>query len=221
LNGTKIIAYSDGKAINCKLLHDTWIGEEKTITDEALRWNGAWTVNWIPDMDRTHNCAGLSYQGNDTYIKFVPYSLSLGWGDIVSIANSTYDLAPTMARMLNDSYLVAWLNPDLNELIYAYGTSNTGWNQTRILPLEYKVVKPAHVELCFTELQTGLIGITLLTNEGIYFDAFEISTGYIPKARAKRYSPTMTALKISLILMLVFTLGLRMFGITKWKLSDL
>lgn len=220
VNGTKMIIFSDEDALRYKLLHKGWLGEEKTITEDVLRWNGAWTVNWIPDMDRTGKCAGIAYQGNDTNIKVISYFLSSGWGIAVTIANSTYNLAPTMARLLNGSHITAWLNPDMNEMTYSFGTPHTGWNNTRPLPLGYKIIKPEYIELCFVELPTGLIGITALTNEGIYFDAFEVSTGYSPKMK-KRYSPTMTALKVSLVLMLVFTLGLRMFGITKWKLSDL
>jgi len=220
VNGTKMILYSDEAALRYKLLHKGWLGEEKTITEEAFRWNGAWTVNWIPDIDKTGRCAGMAYQSNDTNIKVIPYFLSSGWGEAVTIANSTYNLAPTMARLLNGSHMTAWLSPDTNEVMYSFGTPYTGWNNTRPLPLGYKPIKPTHIELCFAELPTGLIGITTLTNDGIYFDAFEVSTGYIPKMK-KRYSPTMTALKIALVLMLVFTLGLRMFGITKWKISDL
>lgn len=220
LNGTKMIVFSDEGGIRYRLLNGVWLGEEKTITEEALRWSGSWAVNWILDMDRTGKCASLAYQSNDTYIKIIPFFLSSGWGSPVTVANSTYVLAPTIARMLNGSHMVAWVDPDTNELVYSFGTHYTGWNNTRFLPIDHNLITAEFVELCFVELPTGLIGVTAITNDGIYFDAFEVSTGYVYKT-TKRYSPTITALKVSLVLMFVFTIGLRMFGITKWKLSDL
>lgn len=219
VNGTKMILYSDGQdSIRYKLFHKSWLSEEKVVIEETLRWKGSWSVNWVPDDEITDLCAGLTYQGNDTKIKYVPYSLKKGWAKISILSNTTHNVSPTIGRLLNGSHMVCWEKPETNEVQYSIGTSYSGWNTSKILPMNYRLIDHESLALCFVELDNGFISLVFLTNEGVEFRSFEISTGAIYK-KVKKRSWVMTGLKLFLIVGFVLTIGMRMMGISKWEVK--
>jgi len=215
-DGTCMIIYSEktGRILSKSYLGDFMWDEAKIVCNNSRLWSGAWSVNWIPDKERSDKCVALTYQANNGKIHFVPHNLKTGWGNDIVINETSKEVAPIISRLRNDWYVITWEEIDFGVLRYMFSGEEDAWDVVHERVTDHQHIDGRYLSVDILEQGDGSIGMFFLSTSGLVLDQYFISTGTDVDGKPRR-SRVLTTIKILVVLMVVFAIVMRMLGIRK------